>query len=1094
MSDYLADGRPVHQEQFMTLALDPRASRVVEACAGSGKTWLLVSRIVRLLLAGAEPSAILAITFTRKAAQEMRDRLASDLHALAFGSDERVIAALCQRGVPEEQAPVLVPQARALYERVLAADVGPTIETFHAWFWRLLRQAPLGSGVPFAPALLERTERVIDDAWQRFAMRLGRQDAQARRAAFLHLVSELGVQSAQRALRDVLERRAEWWSFGTAGPPAAIERATRPMRQALEAAGFDGTRSPAECLRDAVHRTAVGRVAEVLARVPGEPLTIGAKRDALFAWLAAPQADPLADLRALRAALYTKSGDKPLDLLTPQRIGRKLPREAAGYASAWNTVVQAIGAQGEHDALRLNEAAWTCGTSLIDAYQHVKARQQVLDFTDLEWHAGRLLGDEEVAAYLQARLDARYRHLLVDEFQDTNPLQWQVLQRWLAAYQGDADRPTVFVVGDPKQSIYGFRRAEPRLFQVAVEDLARDYGAVHLRTNVTRRNGLAIVRVLDAVFEGRDPLYQRQSTLAGSAGEVRVLPLVASGPRAVPESSDSVALRDVLVQPRPDAESDARRREGHALAHAIVSALARTTVTHEGKARAARWSDVLLLVRRRTHLEALEHGLRDAGVPYVSDRQGGLLATLEAADITALLGFLAAPFSDLDLAHALRSPVFGVSDADLQRLAGDADADGPRHWWPRLRALRAAGPALERARSLLAGWLEVAGILPVHDLLDRILFEGDVRRRYAAAAPASMRAQVQANLDRMLELALAVESGRYPSPSRFLDELAVLRRSPEQEAPKEGAAATGDAVRVSTIHGAKGLEAEIVVLADAHSLAERENSARVLVAWPPHAPAPEHVSVIGPGELRGRARDDWLETEMRAREQEDWNLLYVACTRARQVLIVSGVEPVKSDARHRDTWYARLASAAGTGEAAPAVRPDVRTEALAADVRDFLPALLAVGARRAEPDDAPVRMGTAWHALLERAGSEGGLDPAERDRIAARHGLDAAQAATVWEAALRVRNDPGLARFFTSPAEPELELIDADGALLRIDRLVLADDAWWVLDFKWRVTDASRAQYARQVARYRDVVRSVYPRRAVRAALVTADAALIEIG
>src|SRR5690606_32090545 len=142
--------------------------------------------------------------------------------------------------------------------------------------------------------------------------------------------------------------------------------------------------------------------------------------------------------------------------------------------------------------LAFNEALFTVGTAYLDIYQTVKAEQRVFDFADLEWHAWRLLANTEHAAYLQSRLDARYRHVLLDEFQDTNPLQWNIVQSWLAAYGDDAQRPSMFVVGDPKQSIYRFRRAEPRVFKAALELLTAQ-GAASLRTNQTRRNARGIV-------------------------------------------------------------------------------------------------------------------------------------------------------------------------------------------------------------------------------------------------------------------------------------------------------------------------------------------------------------------------------------------------------------------------------------------------------------------------------------------------------------------------------------------------------------------------------------------------------------------------
>jgi hypothetical protein len=269
-----------------------------------------------------------------------------------------------------------------------------------------------------------------------------------------------------------------------------------------------------------------------------------------------------------------------------------------------------------------------------------------------------------------------------------------------------------------------------------------------------------------------------------------LLPLAATASDARPASPPD-RLRDVLTTPRPERDRDTRYREGRVIANEISHWVAGLRVPESDGLRAARWSDVLLLVRRRTYLADYERALRDAGVPFVSDRRGGLLATLEADDLTALLGFLIAPFADLKLAHARRSPIFDCSDDDLMRLAARTE----RTWWQRLQALDDEGAEnLMRARRLLARWLDLAGVLPAHDLLDRIYFEGDVRRRYAAAAPAALHAQVQANLDAFIELALQIDAGRYPSLPRFIDELAGLKRYASDEAPDEGAADGGDAV------------------------------------------------------------------------------------------------------------------------------------------------------------------------------------------------------------------------------------------------------------------------------------------------------------
>lgn len=1076
MSDFLAGDGPIDESEFTRRACDPRASVVVEACAGSGKTWLLVGRIVRLLLAGADPGEILAITFTRCAAQQMHERLLKDLQELASADDAAVVAFLHQRGMPAGEAAAAIDAARALYERVLTARVPLTIDTFHGWFWRLIARAPLGAGVPFAPTLLEAADRVRADAWLHFTAALIRPEHAAERAAWERLIDQVGEDSARKLLMQLLAKRAEWWSFAGADEDAAVARALEPLRVA-------GSDDPRARLRMPEFVAAVQALVDLWQAIDKPGSQIAGAIEAAWHWLRATGTGPAQDFADACSIVLTREAT-PRKLLAPDAIGKKLPALAQRYAQAHAIVVDRLertqAALRTWRALKLNEAAFACGRLLIGAYQQLKAQQQALDFTDLEWHAHRLLADADHAAYMHARLDARYRHILLDEFQDTNPLQWQVLQSWLAAYDASDGRPTVFIVGDPKQSIYRFRRAEPRVFTAALDLLARDYGALHLRTNVTRRNARTVIDVLNATMAGGNPLYQRQSTRAAGAGAFVLLPLVVPTATAPPDKGE--ALRDVLSVPRAERDKDARYREGRQLANEIAHWVGRVRVSDNGIERAARWSDALLLVRRRTHLAEYERALRDAGVPFVSDRSGGLLATLEADDLTALLEFLCAPFADLRLAHALRSPIFGCSDDDLVRLASTAGAS----WWERLRSLGGdASTALGRARRLLGDWLDLAGVLPVHDLLDRIYHEGDVRRRYAAVVPAALHAQVQANLDAFIELALAIDAGRYPSLPRFIDELAGLKRHAVEEAPDEGAADTGDAVRVMTIHGAKGLEAEIVALADAHAVA-RADSESVLVVWPPAAAAPEHVSVVARGAAsHDPARAAWFAQEDAQRAQEDWNLLYVAATRARQVLIVSGCAPAR--ATHAETWYTRLqrAQALSLGAAAPqpaALAPARRI------VRDFLPDPLPTGSRTTQPAESEaIRLGRAWHALLELGTA------ASAAAVARRHALTGAQMKLAAAAADRVRAAPHLRRFFDAPGDNEIDLVDADGSLLRVDRLVELDDALWVLDYKWRVLDAERAGYEAQVRRYAAVLAQIRRDKPVRAALIDAEGALIEV-
>jgi ATP-dependent helicase/nuclease subunit A len=1143
MSGYLIDGAPAAHEAFVARALDPARSCVVEACAGSGKTWLLVGRMLRLLLDGVAPGQILAITFTRRAAQEMRGRLVEDLAALARASDAKIGQMLRERGIAADAAGGLVATARGLYERVATAERSVNIDTFHGWFWRLVQSAPLHAGVGYAPALLERTGPLMDGAWTDFCRDLaagpetaggglqqGLQQGlqrglqrglqQGLQRGYEHLTQLLGDDGTEKLLRNFVRRRADWWSFAAAGAEPAA-RAVAPMRARLiELAGTEDAH-PGVLLESAGPAQALREVLACWSQARNAGKTIDCLALQLQDWLRPPRADGGDELDAngrlarraaqLAAVLLTDKGT-PRDVALADRIEKKLahaPQRQQSYRAALARVHETLErvqrAAEEWDALHLTRHGLHCGLALLEHFQRRKQAAAAVDFTDLECHAQRLLADADVAAYVQTWLDARYRHLLLDEFQDTNPIQWQVLQSWLASYESDARRPQVFLVGDPKQSIYRFRGAEPRMFEVARERLQRDFGAASLRTNVTRRNAPELVEGFNRVFAGTNPLYQEQSTLVpGGAPGARVvlLPRVALQPaEAAPRAAGEP--RDALREARSERVRDERYREGLQVAACLRRELPGLQVPEQDGRRSARWSDVMILVRRRTHLAELERALRDADIPHWSARRGSLLHQREIEDLTALLEFLCDPRDDLQLARVLRSAAFGCPESDLALLSRLPGAS----WWERLQAA-AGGPApgaeLARARGLLERWLPRVGILPVHDLLDAVIFEGELRARYAAAAPPSACAQAQANIDAFLELALTLDSGRFPSPLRFLGELQDLREQEDSEAD-EGVAAGEDAVRLLTIHSAKGLEAPVVVMPDIHVGEHQEERNDVLLGWLPQQAAPQHFSLVGRMSHLGGSRQRWLDLDREQRTQEDWNLLYVAMTRARQLLIVSGVDGARAVP---GSWYERVAVGLGPAHAraapsppeAGAAAPGAGTAGMLRSFRDFRPARLATGARRADAATPEMRLGTAWHAVLQ-SWPDGAAAPAWRAQaLAQRFGLSAAQAQEALEAARRVRAAPHLQGLFTATpgagawrAANELELIDADGATLRIDRLVEREDACWVIDYKWQLPPETPPAYCSQLQRYAQALSRAGARKPVRLILVTANASVREV-
>ena len=1103
-----ADDRP-------SPALDPASSCVVEACAGSGKTWLLASRMLRLLLAGAAPGSILALTFTRKAAQEMRARLDLWLAHLATTDEAEALAFLRQRGMTPVEANAALPRARMLHEAVLTAQPPMAVDTFHGWFLRLVTLAPLSPPgaaalagaygvVPHGAALADRTAALAGEAWQRFAAQLGRNPQGKVAQAFARLLAELGLANVRGALLAFVARRAEWWAY-TRDAQDPAEYAAACLRAQLHS---DPEADPAGDFLIS-SRAEIADYADYLGRNTAADKLKGATLQGILA-------DGLNDAAAFHEAggnWVTAKGELRSRKPSAAQAGRLgAPGEARFlelHVLLYERFKRATDALLHQRICTLNADLFACGNALIDTYQAHKAARATVDFTDVEWLAARLLTDEAHAAYLHARLDARYKHLLLDEFQDTNPLQWAALRGWLAAYGGDHERPTVLMVGDPKQSIYRFRRADARLFSAAADWLASDWGALRIEQNQTRRNAPPVVEVVNRVFGAQVEFghFVAQTTAqVALPGRVEVLPLIARAESAAPPAQ--AELRDPLHQARADEQDLRRLEEGRQLARRIGELVGSMQV-HEAdgtatRVRPARFEDVLILARRKRAFVEIEAALREAGIPFDTARGGGLLETLEAQDLVALLGFIASPGDDLRLAHALKSPLFGAGDCDLMRLA----QAGPRGlaWWHRLDLLEAPSAPLARARDLLRGWMAAADTLPVHDLLDRIYHQAEVHARYAARVPQAMALRVTANLDAFIGLALEQDSGRFPSLMRFLEELKAARRGPDEEAPDEGDAdahAAGNAVRLMTVHGAKGLEAPIVCLIDANAGPGPSETYEPLIEWPPGDDAPAHFSMLTVKDEIGVGREAVMRVNSEAAAREELNLLYVAMTRAQQVLLVSGSENLRATApsahalieqavaglradaalEERNDGAIGIAWGAVVLEESQALSvlpPDGRAEALPV-------AAVAIGQRR--PADTPEQLdGVAMHAALQwlaQARDERVASP-DDTLLARRIGVPVAALGALRLRAQAVFAEPVLARFFDPDmfrrARNEFELVSAAGTR-RLDRVVEFEEEVWVLDYKRTLGDDLEA-YRAQVQDYLDLLRPLYGGLRLRGALI----------
>lgn len=1102
------------------IALDPKHSVVVEACAGSGKTWLLVSRIVRLLLDGAQPSQILAITFTRKAAQEMQARLHLWLRGLAMGDDAAVREFFSERGLKslsEEQAQ----RARSLYSSVLLAQPCITISTFHGWFMQVMQRAPLNADVMQNMSLLERAGSVQEEAWEEMLEQMRRQPDSIEAQYMQWLFGECGLFNTRKLLFSFLAKRAEWWAY-TQGQDDALAFALETLVMDL---AVDMEREPAaEWGIFDENRDALFAFAQQLGSC-GTDVQNKKSSELESAWTDIAESERFDKVWLL---LFTQAGE-------PRSFKPTKKQDAEAFLSARDMLfdrMQAVRDElAEQQTYRLNEAVLQCGVVFLERYQALKLQKQQMDFTDLEWQLCRLLQNSEHAETMQYKLDSRYRHVLLDEFQDSNPLQWQILRAWFDAAVAVQSQPTVFVVGDPKQSIYRFRRADARLFGVAREYLQEHFAAHELHNNHTWRNAPAVLDAVNDVFAGHPEGFvdfeRHTAEHTDLPGHVAVLPLAAAEQNKEEAAEDApLVLRDPLTTPRAEAEESARQKEAIQFADLLQTIVSDWSVNEDGKARRARYGDIMVLVRSRTHLAMYEEALRAHHIPFISSRRGGLLDTLEAEDLQALLLFLITPFADLALAQVLRMPIFACSDEDLMRLAqhtpsplvveggvtNDLAVDVGQSsqmasssireglktsWWQRLQHLDDPSPGLQRAAELLQRWLALADKLPVHDLLDRIYFEGEVLARYTAVLPIETCAKVAANLNAFMEIALSVDAGRYPSLPRFLQELRELRDS-RDDAPDEGKlGVAGDAVRIYSVHESKGLEAPIVWLLDANAEPKKKEGNDVLLDWPTHEPRPLHFSLYTVQASRGKKRAPLFEQDAAQQAREEMNLLYVAMTRAKQALIVSGNSKGEDKEQNKKSpsWYDRIAAAVTELPNPLSAKANAELsegQGRGADARDVaLPPLVATG-KRAERSTLQQQRGIWLHALLQSL-SDGAAD---KNQLKQRLAIPSSEIESLWQQAQCLLTAPQLSRFFDAQqyrsACNEMSYINEKGELKRLDRLVEFADEIWVLDYKMGDSN-DPLRYRAQMMGYRNAMQSVYADKTVRCALLFGDGALCEI-
>jgi ATP-dependent helicase/nuclease subunit A len=1114
-------------------ASDPEASVWVSANAGSGKTHALTTRVARLLLSGTEPGRILCLTFTKAAAAEMSSRLFAQLGGWAVMEDAPLALAIAgiEGRAPDKDK---LRRARRLFARAIETPGGLKIQTIHAFCERLLGRFPLEARVPpNFDVLDERGARELLQEVRDDVLARARADAASPLGRALSLVvGRIDELTFAKLLAEIASKRRLFVKqnerFGGVEGVAAAIRIALGVAPDETAEGIRadlfGSAFPDKALRHAL---------EALLGGTSTDQKQGAKLAAVLE--AGEDRDALADTYC--SIFLTGEGEPRVNVITKKQ-GEKNPAAAATLGEEQVRILAHLARLKSVQVAEASEAILRLADEILKGFAETKRRRALLDYEDLIETVRDLLVKSALAPWVLYKLDGGIDHILVDEAQDTSPEQWDVIAeiaveflsgKSVADERGRLVR-TVFAVGDEKQSIFSFQGADPERFDAMRRHFERSVKAAELKwepVNLVRsfRSTPEVLAAVDAVFA----LDAARQGLTAS-GHVDIHQPVRAGDAGLVEIWD-VERPDEKTEADPwDApldymnEGDPRAR----LATRIADTIAHWRDTGEmltARGRPIRPGDILILVRRRdAFVSEMIRKLKERGIPAAGADRMVLTDEIAVMDLMALGGFVLLPEDDLTLATVLKSPLVGLDEDELFDLAWNRKET----LWRALQKRAAENRRYEEAEALLSRLLKRADFEPPYEFFAHVLGEEKGRERLIARLGPDAGDPV----DEFLALALDFERDHAPSLQAFLHW--VERGASEIKRDMDKGR---DEVRIMTVHGAKGLEAEIVFMPDTCALPGASHDPSLialptepkLLLWPVRKK--DEDAVTGGARLLDR----------QARDDEYRRLLYVAMTRARDRLYICG--HLGQRALPPGCWYALMSEALkplakevklanGTTvwriEGEQKRTPEPAREAAEAGMQKLPPWVGIAAAAEPSPSRplAPSRLppegyaeppaisplagdtssrfkrGSLIHRLLQTLPD---LPVAAREEAARRflagpaHRLDEAEREEIAAATLAVLREPAFADIFAEGSRAEVAIVGriefaGKPALVsgQIDRLCVTPARVLVIDYKTNRPAPARAEdvapaYLAQMAAYRAVLRQVYPGREIACALLWTD-------
>ncbi len=821
-------------------AILPQYSSFVSASAGSGKTKILIDRLVNLLLNEVKPNKILCLAFTKASAAEIFSRIKQRLADFAICSEDQLINNLEELGFTEITSEIKQ-RARILFAEFLDETEPLNIQTIHSFAQRLLMRFPFEAGINFNFSLLNENQVIayIEQAKNILLNSVDNYDLA--RNAITYLSWHIKEYTLNELLIEIVNSREKLDNY------------------------FDIHQNLDRHLEDEINEEDIinSFISGIALNVKLlEKLYNGSKidikrADSLVKFILLPIDAKLIMVEKYLVCFLTQTGDMLKSIIT-KKLGECEPNLKKLLEKEQQRVYEFSQNLKLVKAKNLTRNFLILSYHIRNIYSQLKRKSNSLDYDDLINLTNKLLNNSEYSDWISYKLDGGIDHLLLDEAQDTSSAQWQIINKITEEFFYQHDKPrSFFIVGDAKQSIFSFQGADPKLFNQMNDYLPSE--VIRVSLNKSYRSGSKILQLVDKIFNNPDikslvtsiDPFIKHIAHKDIEGKVEIWPLIIDKeakedtPWSMPSDfihSDSLTAQDILAKN-------------------IAEYIERQVIDP---------GDILILTRRRTgFVNTIISELKLRNIPVNGLDRITLIEHKAILDLVALINVILYPLDDFNLAIVLKSPIFGITEEELLNLCYNRSAS----LWESLQN-----------KKILEELIELSKEKTLFEFFFDILEYRDIRPKFER----EFGIEVNDVLDSFLDLVVQFETENIPCLQLFLDYL----NSNKSEVKRDLSHSTGQ-VRIMTVHGAKGLQAKTVILADTTSLPHNFDS----IIWLND----NNLVWTGREKYYSKSSIEAKANNIANEYAEYIRLLYVALTRAEENIIVCGT--CKTVEAPKRSWY-----------------------------------------------------------------------------------------------------------------------------------------------------------------------------------------------